>query len=217
MNMTRREHNALCRQFDQLCPAAAVYVNKRIEQRVMTNASGLNAGVLIFCLEEVNRSDPILRDIQTWIDEANAKDMPRKKAEVASYVSKVCGRCGASDNLKTCDRCGLMRYCGRECQVADWKQHKKTCRSCKDTHFISCGGTSNMIIPDGQHKSGAKVVQADQDAILAAEWGGDYSRSEVAAIFKHMGDHGYSSAETRAFIENGASNGSKVGLFQAGA
>jgi len=207
--MTRLEHKALVRQFDQLHPAAALYVNERIKRHVMSNPP-IQQGVLIFCLEEVTRSDPILRTIKTWIDEANSNCMPGKSSEVAAYVSNVCNRCNGRDNLKTCNRCRLVRYCGRECQVADWKQHKKACQPCNPTLYFSVGGESNILLPGGQHKGRAKVVQADQDAILAAPWGGDYSREEVDAIFKNMGNNGYSSAEARALIEEEASNGGKI-------
>ncbi|KAF2621324.1 hypothetical protein BU25DRAFT_354671 [Macroventuria anomochaeta] len=30
-------------------------------------------------------------------------------------------------NLKACTRCKTTRYCGRDCQKADWKVHKKVC------------------------------------------------------------------------------------------
>lgn len=186
-----------------------MYVNERLRRHMESKSPG---GVLIFCLESVNRSDPILRKIKTWIDEANAECMPRKQAEVDSYTSKVCGRCGASDNLQTCRRCGLVRYCGRECQVADWKEHKKTCQPCKETKFFSYGDESFTLLPGGNHKGPAKVVQADQDAIMA-KWGGDYTRSELAAIFMKSGANGYSSAETRAFVEEAASSGAKVELM----
>ena len=29
---------------------------------------------------------------------------------------------------KRCAGCRLVRYCGRACQVADWKAHKAACR-----------------------------------------------------------------------------------------
>jgi hypothetical protein len=211
-SMTPREHKALVRQFEQLDPAAAMYVSERIERHMKASAHW-SSDVVIFCLESVRLSDPILFKIKTWIDEANAVCMPRKTAEAATYVMKVCGRCGASDNLKTCDRCGLMRYCGRECQVADWKQHKKTCRPCAETFYFSAGPsgkeTSHVLLPHGQHKGPAKVVPADQAAILA-KYSSDYTSDEVANIFKNMCENGYSSKEARAFIEESASNGAKV-------
>ena len=45
------------------------------------------------------------------------------------------GKCQAcqkqlpASQLKTCNRCGCVEYCGRECQKADWKAHKKTCNA----------------------------------------------------------------------------------------
>jgi len=46
--------------------------------------------------------------------------------------AQVCGGCrkdcsSLSKPLKRCTRCGEARYCSRECQKADWKQHKKVC------------------------------------------------------------------------------------------
>ena len=32
-------------------------------------------------------------------------------------------------NLKNCAKCQTTNYCSRECQKADWKQHKKVCAS----------------------------------------------------------------------------------------
>ncbi|EGD74099.1 hypothetical protein PTSG_13224 [Salpingoeca rosetta] len=34
--------------------------------------------------------------------------------------------------LQTCARCHCVWYCGRECQVADWKRHKVSCRLCTE-------------------------------------------------------------------------------------
>jgi hypothetical protein len=40
----------------------------------------------------------------------------------------ACCRChGASEKDLRCKRCGLVRYCGKACQVADWPRHKTQC------------------------------------------------------------------------------------------
>src|SRR4051812_5588564 len=37
------------------------------------------------------------------------------------------------DELKLCKACKEVAYCGKECQKADWKEHKKTCGKPKPT------------------------------------------------------------------------------------
>ena len=31
------------------------------------------------------------------------------------------------ERTKTCEKCGRVGYCSRDCQVKDWKEHKETC------------------------------------------------------------------------------------------
>ena len=46
---------------------------------------------------------------------------------------QVCAKCGAKEaamaQFKKCTMCKVTFYCGRECQKAHWKVHKKTCAS----------------------------------------------------------------------------------------
>lgn len=48
-------------------------------------------------------------------------------------ISKGCATCQAELNgpLKSCTQCKAISYCSRQCQVEDWKSHKKSCRSTK--------------------------------------------------------------------------------------
>ena len=48
-------------------------------------------------------------------------------APPAMEVNKPCGHCGKPEGKQRCSRCKVVYYCGRECQQADWKEHKKTC------------------------------------------------------------------------------------------
>ncbi|CAH0393731.1 unnamed protein product [Bemisia tabaci] len=54
--------------------------------------------------------------------------------------AEMCHNCGQSGTvnsrtglpnqvLKNCSKCGLAKYCSRECQKADWKKHKPFCKS----------------------------------------------------------------------------------------
>ena len=40
-----------------------------------------------------------------------------------------CKHCGATPSSKVCSRCGLTRYCSKECQESDWKAHKRGCKT----------------------------------------------------------------------------------------
>ena len=34
--------------------------------------------------------------------------------------------------MKTCGRCRFARYCSKQCQKADWPEHKLVCSECQD-------------------------------------------------------------------------------------
>jgi hypothetical protein len=47
---------------------------------------------------------------------------------------KICGHCTKIETLDSaklmkCQRCKVAYYCSKECQVANWKSHKKTCKA----------------------------------------------------------------------------------------
>jgi RNA recognition motif-containing protein len=45
---------------------------------------------------------------------------------------RICDVCKKdNDDCKWCSVCKNIRYCGRECQTADWKHHKKVCTATK--------------------------------------------------------------------------------------
>ena len=48
---------------------------------------------------------------------------------MSSKVNKarVCVVCNKTGELFFCSKCNLTAYCSRECQLLDWKVHKKTC------------------------------------------------------------------------------------------
>ncbi len=43
----------------------------------------------------------------------------------------ICGNCGKKEQtdikLQQCGKCFFQKYCGRECQIAHWQEHKKIC------------------------------------------------------------------------------------------
>jgi len=44
-----------------------------------------------------------------------------------SCGNKSCNKKVAESDLKFCGRCGKQKYCSKDCQRADWKNHKVCC------------------------------------------------------------------------------------------
>jgi hypothetical protein len=61
---------------------------------------------------------------------------------VTVVPTRACNWCGRAEErmgqtggegseeckLKECSRCRSVRYCGKECQTADWPAHRATCK-----------------------------------------------------------------------------------------
>jgi len=55
------------------------------------------------------------------------------RVEKRGYPAGVCGGCGARDRLDgqpllSCGKCNKKKYCGKVCQKAHFKQHKRVCK-----------------------------------------------------------------------------------------
>jgi ankyrin repeat protein len=60
-------------------------------------------------------------------DDKKAKSLDRIN-KILAKITKDCEFCGSSTKrLKLCSKCEKVRYCSRECQVKDYKKHKKEC------------------------------------------------------------------------------------------
>jgi hypothetical protein len=50
--------------------------------------------------------------------------------KILNKLTNNCEFCGSSSKrLKVCSKCEKVRYCSRECQVQDYKKHKKECHA----------------------------------------------------------------------------------------
>ena len=72
-----------------------------------------------------------------------------------------CAGCGkteaeAGKELKRCAKCQETRYCSRECQKDDWKQHKKVCASNASSHASASGATGGAVRPSPSQAQGAQ-------------------------------------------------------------
>ena len=51
-----------------------------------------------------------------------------KKKPSSSDDAGACANCERVEpKMSSCARCGLVKYCGRDCQSAHWKKHKPLC------------------------------------------------------------------------------------------
>ena len=56
------------------------------------------------------------------------KAMPMKKKPSSSDNAGACANCErVNPRMSSCARCGLVFYCGRDCQSVHWKEHKPQC------------------------------------------------------------------------------------------
>lgn len=46
-----------------------------------------------------------------------------------SQACAACGKAGSLVKLRSCTGCKKVWYCGKECQVSDWRRHKKDCKA----------------------------------------------------------------------------------------
>jgi TPR repeat protein len=69
-----------------------------------------------------------------------ALELLRKHADQREVVAACCIGCGASRGLKTCNRCHVARFCGRECIRQMWPTHKWRC--CQGQEWAAQGGPS---------------------------------------------------------------------------
>ena len=65
-----------------------------------------------------------------------------------------CEVCSAIRNLKVC-KCVSVAYCGKECQRADWKKHKKGCASSANKAILT--EEKAAFAREGQKKKKAKA------------------------------------------------------------
>ena len=72
--------------------------------------------------------EAIVRERHTDKVEAYLTQKSPEEYPIVAYACTGCNRLTFNKrSLKTCANCRVVFYCGRACQVADWKEHKKVC------------------------------------------------------------------------------------------
>ena len=94
----------------------------------------------------VEGSHPYDKDLRNLFAAARMKrtksmrELAKNKAGGSLHKCKVCNICTGTVR---CTGCYMVRYCGRKCQLSDWKQHKSECKEAR-RHFVLV----NLIYPD---------------------------------------------------------------------
>jgi SET domain-containing protein len=82
-------------------------------------------------------------------------------------VAKTCCYCKKletqMDNalLMKCQRCKIAYYCSKECQVADWKRHKRPCKvmsNANESSVLKTARTTVLAFIDSNYFDIAKAV-----------------------------------------------------------
>jgi hypothetical protein len=80
----------------------------------------------------------------------------------------ICAACGVAA-AKACAACFSVHYCGRECQAADWRAHKPSCK--RGALDFDCGACGAGLTSAAGSKCGscARVAYCGK-ACQAAHW-----------------------------------------------
>ena len=80
------------------------------------------------------------------------EDSPTTDSSASSSLTptKSCTRCHKTETLKPCSKCQSVQYCSRECQKADFKNHKKVCA--KEAQIYAQGANLKMEAPGARAK-----------------------------------------------------------------
>ena len=63
---------------------------------------------------------------------APSADLPVSSSDAQGVCAHCAAQASSGTSLKSCSRCGIVFYCGRDCQLAHWKGgHKKSCKARK--------------------------------------------------------------------------------------
>lgn len=96
---------------------------------------------------EIHSNTPA--SVPDWYQYTKITHGPRETGYY-SCENRNCHRTETVDGepFEKCSKCKLARYCGRECQIQDWKaRHKKICKEAKKNHDMAAkaGATMQMF------------------------------------------------------------------------
>jgi hypothetical protein len=78
------------------------------------------------CFGPISENFPPKSVLKVYFD--LKKKHPPKPETGGGPKPDVCRNCGKSGQLRQCGNCKQVKYCNRNCQKEDWKEHKKNCK-----------------------------------------------------------------------------------------
>lgn len=81
------------------------------------------------CRYEIDRTNAELARDMGVPPPVNAS--PAKLGPSHEPLCATCAQCNKLVKVKKCGKCKTIRYCGKECQKADYDRHKKICKTIK--------------------------------------------------------------------------------------
>lgn len=79
--------------------------------------------IVIFMVAVCEHGGKCENQARKEVKELIAETGPGEEGELLT-----CHCCGKMEGVARCGRCRLISYCGKECQRADWKRHKRVCK-----------------------------------------------------------------------------------------
>ena len=71
-----------------------------------------------------------LEQLRSNLVRASSSDSPMSSSDARGTCGHCAARASSGTSLKSCSRCGIVFYCGRDCQLAHWKAgHQKSCKA----------------------------------------------------------------------------------------
>jgi hypothetical protein len=85
----------------------------------------------------------------------------------------MCGKCGIAESeackLQVCSRCKSIKYCSKECQVGDWKRHKRNECAAKDEQLKTQKMGIKVPDRDMQEKAMDKLIEGMKKVAMDKE------------------------------------------------